>query len=220
MTSSKTHVYFVPGLAAGKEIFKNIRFPEDRYEVTILEWLIPEKKETLEGYARRMAGRIPHRDAVLIGVSFGGVLVQEMSAFLNLKNLVIVSSIKSKHELPSRLKFARRTSAYRLVPTGLVLSATDLTKFAIGPRSRKRLGLYQEYLSVRSKVYLDWAIRNMVCWDRNDPDPQVIHIHGDKDPIFPIKNISDCEIIEGGTHVMIINKGKQITQMLQDIIEK
>ncbi len=220
MTAPKTHVYFMPGLAAGKEIFKNIALPEDRYDITILEWQIPGKKETLEAYAKRMAEFITQDDAVLVGVSFGGVLVQEMKAFLNLRKLIIVSSVKSKHELPPRLKFARKTSAYRLVPTGLVLSTPDLTKFAIGPRTRKRLGLYQEYLSVRSKVYLDWAIRNMVCWDREEVDEKVVHIHGDKDPIFPVKNIDDYLPVEGGTHVMIINKGKRISQMLLEVIEK
>ena len=47
----------------------------------------------------------------------------------------------------------------------------------------------------------------------------VIHLHGDKDIVFPIKNIKDCHLIEGGTHIMLLNKGRVISQKLIEIIE-
>ena len=43
-----------------------------------------------------MAKEIKHKDAVLIGVSFGGVLVQEMAAFLDLRKLIIIFPIRKK----------------------------------------------------------------------------------------------------------------------------
>lgn len=213
-------VYFVPGLAAGKEIFRNIVLPKDRYEMHILEWLIPEHREPIDDYARRMTALVKHDNAVLIGVSFGGVVAQEMSHFLSLRKLIIISSIKTSLELPARLKFVRKTRAYKLIPTGLVLSTSNLTKFAVGPRSRKRLRIYQEYLHVRNKTYLDWAIRNMVCWDRTEALSGIVHIHGDKDVVFPIENIRNCEIIKDGTHIMLINKGKKVTDQIVESIEK
>lgn len=220
MNTEKTHIYFVPGLAAGKEIFKNIRLPEDRYELHILEWKIPESGDTLEAYAKRMSARVKYPNGILVGVSFGGVMAQEMAIFAKPRKLIIISSVKSKQELPLRLKLVRKTGAYKLLPTGWALSVKDLTKLAIGPRSKKRLSLYQEYLSVRDKSYLDWAIKQMVCWDRTRIDPKVIHLHGDADMVFPIKHIQGAEILEGGTHVMILNKGSWISERLQNIIEK
>jgi len=213
-----THVYFVPGMAAGKEIFKNIRLPKSRFQTHVLEWLIPEKNESIELYAKRMAERVKEPNSVLVGVSFGGVVVQEMAQYLTLKNLIIISSVKSKKELPTRMKFARKTGAYKLIPTRLVLSADNLTKFSVGPRSKKRLQLYQEFLHVRDKRYLDWAIKNMVKWQREEPMEEVVHIHGDSDVVFPIKNIDDCVKLEGGTHIMLLNKGKQVSEKLIEII--
>lgn len=220
MNSEKTHVYFVPGLAAGKEIFRNIKLPEDTYQTHILEWLLPEKKEKMSSYAQRMAAKIEHDNGVLIGVSFGGVVVQEMSQFLTLKNLIIISSVKKRAEIPKRLRIARRTRLYKLVPTGLILSTDDLTKYAVGPRSRKRLGLYNDYLHVRDKNYLNWAIKNMVCWKRREALTSIFHIHGDSDVVFPIKNIENCTIIKGGTHVMILNKGKEVSEKIIKIVEE
>ncbi|MEM7087546.1 MAG: alpha/beta hydrolase [Bacteroidota bacterium] len=219
MIPKKTHCYFVPGLAASKEIFKNIRLPEDQFEIHVLNWLIPEKDESLSAYAQRMAERIEHENPVLLGVSFGGVVAQEMSAFLNLRKLIIVSSVKTKNELPKRLKAIRKTGVYKLVPTGWALSVKDLTKFAIGPRSRKRLKLYQEYLWMRDKVYLDWAIKQMVCWERETVLADIIHIHGDEDVVFPIKNIKATHVLQHGTHIMILNKGSKVSKLLENILE-
>ncbi|MCB0458329.1 MAG: alpha/beta hydrolase [Flavobacteriaceae bacterium] len=216
---SKTHIYFVPGLAAGKEIFKNIILSEDTYELHIIEWLLPDKKESLSAYAKRMASLVTENNSVLIGVSFGGVMVQEMAAFLKLKKLIIISSVKCRSELPKRFTVAKLTKAYKLLPTGLVATAGDLARFAIGHRSKKRLKLYDEYLSVKDKVYLDWAIENMINWSRKEPSKEVYHIHGDIDPVFPIKNIKNVITLENGSHIMILNKGSKVSKLVQNIIE-
>ncbi|MEZ4779540.1 MAG: alpha/beta hydrolase [Flavobacteriaceae bacterium] len=216
---NKTHVYFVPGLAAGKEIFKNISLPENAYELHIIEWLHPQKKESLSEYAKRMASFVTEESSVLIGVSFGGVMVQEMAAFLKLKKLIIVSSVKCRTELPKRFTVAKFTRAYKLLPTGLVSTIGTLSKFAIGPRSKKRLKLYDEYLSVKDKVYLDWAIENMIHWNRKEPSKEVYHIHGDLDPVFPIKNIKNVITLEHGSHIMILDKGSKVSKLVQNIIE-
>lgn len=219
MNSEKKHIYFVPGMAAGSEIFKNIKLPEN-YEIHILEWLIPEKNESLSAYAKRMALRVEEKNAILIGVSFGGVVVQEMNDFLKLKKLIIISSVKTQSELPRRMKIASLTKAYKLIPTSLVLSVEDLTKFSIGPKSKKRLSLYQEYLHVRDKQYLDWALEKMITWDQKVQIENIVHIHGDKDAVFPIKYIEDCEVIKDGTHVMLLNKGREISKKIISILEE
>jgi hypothetical protein len=220
MSQDIIHVYFVPGLAAGKEIFKNIRLPKDRFQIHIIEWLIPKKNEPIELYAKRMSANVTFPDAVLIGVSFGGVMVQEMAHFLVLKKLIIISSIKNRKELPRRFKIARTTRLYRLMPSRMMLSAKDLTKFSMGPRSKKRLELYQAFLHVRSAGYLNWAIKNMVCWQPTVPNEEIIHIHGDGDVIFPIKNIKNCLVIEGGTHIMLLNKGSQVSKIIIEAISQ
>jgi len=120
MNNKKTHIYFVPGLAADKEIFENISLPENLYTLHIISWLIPSKKETIAQYAKRMAGFVTEKNAVLVGVSFGGVVAQEMNSFLKLKKLIIISSIKTKHELPTKFKIAKNLRFYKLIPTRLV----------------------------------------------------------------------------------------------------
>ena len=71
---------------------------------------------------------------------------------------------------------------------------------------------------MRDKVYLEWAIEQMVLWSRTEADKNVIHIHGDADDVFPIKNIQNCIIVKGGTHIMILSKYRWINENLPKII--
>ena len=218
MRQELIHVYFMPGMAANPSIFEYIKLPEDQFEIHLLEWILPIPNESLSSYALRMCNFITHENSVLVGVSFGGILVQEMSAYLKLRKLIIISSVKSKMELPTRMIIARRTRAYKLLPTQLAGSIDALGKYAFGSVVTKRIELYKKYLSVSDKSYLDWAIKQIICWDRDEPDPNVIHIHGEKDPVFPIANIVDPIVVKGGTHIMIINKYKWFNENLPKLI--
>lgn len=208
----------MPGMAASPLIFENIRLPEDRFEVHYLEWILPERHESLQNYAKRMSDLVVHDNPVLIGVSFGGMLVQEMARWITARKVIIISSVKSKDELPAKMLFARYTGIYKLLPTGLVNNVELLAKYAFGEAVVNRLELYRKYLSVRDKIYIDWAIHAIVCWNRTTVLPGIVHIHGDKDPVFPIAGIKDCIRIKNGTHIMIINRFKWFNEHLPSLI--
>lgn len=208
----------MPGLAASASIFERIDLPKETFEMYFLEWFLPEKQETLPSYAKRMAEKVKHKDAVLIGVSFGGILVQEMAKFLTLKKTIIVSSVKCNKELPRRMKLAGTTKAYKLLPTSLLGNIELLVKYAFGDVIKQRLKLYERYLHMRNKEYLDWAIEQVICWNRVEAAPNVIHIHGDADEVFPSKNIKNFVNVKGGTHLMILNRYKWFNQNLPKLI--
>ncbi|MEO8235220.1 MAG: alpha/beta hydrolase [Flavobacterium sp.] len=217
---SKVHIYFMPGLAASSSIFEKIKLPVDVFEIHLLDWIMPEKSETLTEYAERMSKFVKHDKAVLIGVSFGGILVQEMAQFLDLRKIIIISSVKSNKELPSRMKIAKTTKAYKLIPTSLLANVETLTKYAFGTMIKERLKLYKKYLTMKDKAYLDWAIEQVVCWERTIADKNVIHIHGDNDSVFPVQNIKEYINVNAGTHIMIVNRYKWFNENLPDIILK
>ncbi|MEW5675119.1 alpha/beta hydrolase [Flavobacterium enshiense] len=215
---NKIPVYFMPGLAASSKIFEKIHLPEEQFETHLLEWFLPEKMETLEHYAQRMAAEIKHEDAVLVGVSFGGILVQEMAKIIPVRKTIIISSVKSKSEFPIRMKLAKNTKAYKLIPTSMFSNVEFLLKYGMGEKVKERLELYKIYLSVNDKKYLDWAIENVLIWNRKEVDEKVIHIHGDNDDVFPIKNIKNCIVVKGGTHAMILFKYRWMNENLPKII--
>jgi hypothetical protein len=73
-------------------------------------------------------------------------------------------------------------------------------------------------LAVRNKHYLDWSIEQIINWERKDIDPEIIHIHGDADEVFPPKYIKEFIPVKGGTHIMILSKYKWLNENLPKII--
>jgi len=218
MSQEIIHVYLMPGMAANPTIFEQIKLPEDHFKIHWLEWVIPIHNENIKDYAKRLAKNVQHENIVLIGVSFGGIIVQEMSKFLTLKKLIIISSVKTRVELPKRMKIAKSTKAYKLIPTRLLSNVEALAKYAFGETASKRIELYKKYLSVSDKEYLDWAIEQMVCWKQDKAIPNIIHIHGEKDAVFPLYNIKNCITVSEGSHIMIINKFKWFNENLPKLI--
>ena len=211
----------MPGMAANSKIFERIQLPSEVFDMHFLEWIPPQKNESLTSYASRISESITHRDSVLIGVSFGGIIVQELKPFVNPRKIIIISSVKSNSELSKQMRIARRTKAYKLLPTKLFVDFKFFSKYVLTLFNiKERITLYKKYLTVRDKNYLDWSIEHIVNWEREEIDEDVVHIHGELDEVFPIKNIKNCIRIPGGTHIMILTKFKWLNENLPKIILK
>ena len=210
-------VYLMPGMGANPRIFEFISLSE-RFDVNFLSWIPPQKKESLEHYAMRMCQRVKHQNPILIGVSFGGVLVQEMARQMDCKKIIIISSVKSNQEMPKHMKLAQVINAHRLLPTQLIKNIETFALFVFGNGIQRRLDHYKRYLSERDPEYLSWAIDRLVKWNRNSPQKDIIHIHGAQDSIFPVKNIQDPFIKTDGDHAIILNKSDWFNKNLPKIL--
>lgn len=213
------HIYCMPGMAASPKIFEFIKLPSP-YVLHALSWIPPLKNEPLANYALRMCDRIKHPNPFLLGVSFGGILVQEMAKHIKVKKVIIVSSIKNNSELPIPMKMAQKTNAHKLLPMQWIKSLDALALFAFGKGIQRRLEMYQKYLSERNPEYLSWAIDALVKWNQEETMEGVLHIHGLKDTVFPIKNLQQPFLqIEAG-HAAIISHAKWFNKELPSLLGK
>lgn len=218
--SKKTAVYLMPGMAANPDIFEHIELPEEDFILRYLDWKKPFKGESLKAYSKRIAEDVKEPNPVLIGVSFGGVIVQEISKLIRVKRVVIISSVKTHSELPSRLKFLATTGLDKVLPTFLAPYAVNLRNLPLGRHIEKRLELYDKYMTHTGKHYLDWSIHALINWSQKSPLKNVVHIHGDRDKVLPIDNIETCIRVKGGTHVMIVNRFRWFNENLPSIIQE
>ena len=209
----------MPGMSANPLIFEMIKFPKDIYEVHLLKWIEPILNESIESYASRLSKDIIHHKPVLIGVSFGGLIVQEISKLLDVDKLIIISSVKSNTELPLYMKSAKFLKLYNYFPLKLFDEIFNISKFLKINKIYKKIDLVDKYLSVRDENYLKWAIREILNWKQKKPLEGVIHLHGDKDITFPISLIKNCITIQGGTHALILTKHRWLNKNLTQIIE-
>ena len=213
-------VYFIPGLGAGIEIFEKIHLPPNKYEIYFIEWLIPESEdEPLSHYVERMAQQVKHKNPVLVGVSFGGIIAQELSKIIPVRKVIIISSIKKRKEMPRRLRLMQRIRLYKLIPDKAFDDFSKFSRYTFGKKVKKKFQLYERYMRVRDRKYLIWAIENLLNWKETAVPENLIHIHGTADTVFPIKNIEHKIEIDGGNHAMILIKSRKISKLLNNLIE-
>ena len=218
----RTSIYLMPGMAASKKIFEFIKFPS-QYKVTYLVWIKPNANETIKSYAKRMSKFINDENPILIGVSFGGILVQEISKYIKVKKLIIVSSVKSKIELSLSMKFAKKTGIHRLLPLNWINDLEKLLLFVFGPSIKARVEAYKKYLSERDPDYLKWSINQIVNWKQIKYDENIVHIHGEKDKVFPLRYLDrnkNFYVVKNGTHATILRDNKWFSKNLPEIINK
>ena len=210
----------MPGLAASELIFEQLEFPNQAYELHFLKWIMPEKKESIQSYCQRLSAQITHQNIVLVGVSFGGLIVQELSLILNVKLTVIVSSISSERDLPKRIKFLKYSKIIHIIPSRVYSDVDKLIRFTLGEKSKKHKELYRKYLSFNNPTYLSWAFKTILNWENRNTISPLIHIHGSKDSVFPIKHIKTKGLItvESGTHIMIMKRYKWFNENLPKLI--
>ena len=210
----------MPGMSANPLIFKRIKFSDEKYEIHFLKWAKPVLNESIENYSKRLLDFIKHKNPILIGVSFGGLIVQEISKLIDVEKVIIISSIKSNRELPLYMKSAKFLKLYNYFPLKLFDDVFNISKSLKINKIYKKLDLIDKYLSVRDENYLKWAIREILNWKQEKPLLEVIHIHGDKDLTFPFSLIKDCIIVPGATHALILTKYRWLNKNLSLIIEE
>lgn len=217
-------IYQISGLGANGEAFKNLKLQEG-FEQIDVPWMTPEGDETLAHYTERMLDKInPKEDFLLMGLSFGGIIVQEMNRLIQPKHNFLVSTVKSRDELPRLFRFSSKTNAHKLIPMGFftskhVFSYMMLRKLYYTSRESDSLDHIFEF---KNPYYLKWSIHEILNWDHSKKyeTKNITHIHGDKDIVFPIENIKDCQVIKGGSHIMVMQKPKAVSREINLILNQ
>uniref|UniRef100_UPI0039A69187 alpha/beta hydrolase n=1 Tax=Ornithobacterium rhinotracheale TaxID=28251 RepID=UPI0039A69187 len=213
-------LYCISGLGANQKAFKFLKFP-DGIEPVFIEWLIPERGETLAHYTQRMAKNIDTSEGfALLGLSFGGIIVQEMNRFLSPKKTILISTIKNHRELPKSMHWGGKLHADRLIPMQFFTSDSFLSYSFFRKLYDRRLPEIKEFFTHRDPYYLKWSIHQIIRWNpKNLVVKNPHHIHGDRDIVFPVRNIKNADIIKGGTHIMVMQLAPKVSIQLKNYFD-
>lgn len=208
------HIYYISGFGADERIFAKIDFGEN--ESHFIGWKIPEKKETIESYAGRMAAEIIHPNPILIGLSFGGMMSIEIAKLITVEKIVLVSSVCCRKELPFYMKLTSALNLNRLIsmkPYGIL---EPIENRNLGVETKEEKQLLREYRKNLNLQYSNWAINEVVNWKNEWLPPNYIHIHGTNDHIFPIRNIINPKYkIKNAGHLLLMNNYQEVNQVFK-----
>lgn len=211
-------IYFISGLGADNRLFQYLHLPN----VTphFVRWITPLKNESWESYARRLLDQIPEREPTIIGMSMGGMMAVEISKIIPTKKIILISSSKTKKEIPPYFRLLRIFPGYRwlsyklLVHLGLIFGG-----WLFGTTCRADKDLLNEIIYDTDETLFRWSWHRVAHWKNIFTPNNIVHIHGDHDHMLPIQFIKADYIIHRGTHLMVISKADEISQILNKILD-
>ena len=212
------HIYCISGLGADERVFSKFQFPQ--HEIHFIKWIIPEKNESIESYAKKLIAQISHDNPILIGLSFGGMMCIEIAKQIKTEFIIIISSIKSKYQLPLWMKLTAKLKLNRLLPMRSFLLIEPLEDYNLGVTTKEEKAIAHEYRRNVDTRYSNWAVDNLVNWKNKTVPENLYHIHGTSDRIFSIKRTDPDFTIDNGGHLMIMNKSEEVNKCILSILQK
>jgi pimeloyl-ACP methyl ester carboxylesterase len=206
-------LYILSGLGADERVFQRLDF--SGFETTFIKWNNPYEKESLEHYSKRLLDQITTINPTIIGLSFGGIIAIEIAKQIKTEKVILISSAKTKFEIPFYFRFIGLLGIHRLFPTSVLKSSNFLTNYFFGAKTEFERQLLKQILNDTDPIFLKWAIEKITRWTNQTEINNLFHIHGTLDRILPRIFIKCDSTIKNGGHLMILNESEQMNIILK-----
>jgi pimeloyl-ACP methyl ester carboxylesterase len=208
-------IYFISGLGADERIFQWLRY--DGYTPVHLHWVPPERGESIEQYAQRLAINIQAERPIIVGLSFGGMIAIEIAKQIETEKVILISSVKTASQIPIYYKLFRALPIHRILPFKSLLWAFYwLAYWLFSPENSEQKKLLKTVLIETDPHFLKWALHKVVVWHNHEVPDTVVQVHGRRDRIFPYRRVTPDYTVENSGHLMVMSRAEEIS----DLIEK
>jgi hypothetical protein len=146
------------------------------------------------------------------------MLAAEMAKADPQMQAIIIASNKSAAEFPFYLRTGKYIPLYKWVPNGLIKN-TSVVSWVLGIKTNEQKKLLSQILSDLNPDFLKWAIEAILDWKEKEIAGNIKHIHGTNDKLLPCRYVKADFTIEGGTHLISINKPNEISTLLKELIQ-
>ncbi|MGN6353085.1 MAG: alpha/beta hydrolase [Parafilimonas sp.] len=210
------NLYCISGLGADERVFQYLDLSFAR--PVFINWINPLLGETLEAYASRLKEKfIGEENPLIIGLSLGGMLATEIAKQLPKANVIIISSAKTKKELPFYWRIFRRIPLYKALSYSLVKQTLAIQEYFLGAGSELSRQYEKTVIDRANMHFYKWAIGAIVSWENKMVPANVFHIHGSNDRLLPMRFVKPSFVINNGGHLMIIENAAEVSAVLKQI---
>ncbi len=209
----KPIVYAFPGLGTDRRMF-GLQLGLN-CELRIPDWIPPKKDESMNQYASRMAKTLDtSRPFSIMGVSLGGMMCMEIAKYVQPEKIMLISSCKTRSELPPHIRFAKSLGGATLMPVPAMRRAIQSWSRLLSdlPESQKRV--FDNMVMNVDGDFLIWAATAITRWKNETIHDNIIHIHGNDDKVLPFKYVQEDIVVEGGTHYMCASKADEVNELI------
>lgn len=217
-SQEKKELYVFPGQGSDERLFSKLNLEED-FEVKHIVYPMPDKKETMQSFAQKLIVQIDTTSHYsFLGTSIGGMLAVELTDVLSPEKTVIISSAKTKSELPGRYRFMSKVPVYKMFTGRGLKTGARIMQPIVEPDRNVEKETFKSMLRSKHPKYMKRTIAMIVEWEREEFSERIVHIHGDDDNTIPMKNVHADYIVEMGSHMITLTRSEEISQLISEIL--
>ncbi|MDA8692976.1 hypothetical protein N9L92_02860 [Saprospiraceae bacterium] len=213
-------VIFISGLGANEMAFSNIG--ELSYKKVMVKWIPVTQEDTLLSYTERLISiySISNND-ILVGLSFGGLISQKISALLGNKLLILVSSFRSKEDLKLLFRLPLTLGIHKLMPTFKIPIIDSIVARVLNGGNKDSIPVLNKMLQSTDYKLMKWSLDSIDKAESVDLSETVVYLLiGDKDLIVKTWKADNRTILKGGSHFAVYDQGVYMTELIKDIIRR
>ena len=204
------------GLGADHRVFQ---FLDIGQEIQVIKWVPPSKTDSFESYAKKLLPQIdPDEEYILLALSFGGLLAKEFQTLLNIKKVILISTVSQPEQLPLHFRLAAKLGVLRLIPDFLIVPPAAIMRIFFQP-GRTHRKMFNSIIRDTNPHFAKWAALILISWDnKEDWTVEMHHLHGSHDWVLPCPKDPKIHVLEGAHHLMVMNRNTEMSQLICDII--
>ncbi len=218
-----TRVYLIPGQGSDYRIYNNIQFDE-QFDTIHIHYITPLPLESMTAYAKRLSVQIDTTTPFyIIGVSLGGMIACELTDIIKPEKVIIISSADNATEIPELYHFFSNYPLHAIIPSSVFKYSTFIMQPLYEPDRKLERSICNAMIWDKDGIFIKRATAMIVGWNRTAEANQgknIIQIHGDLDHTIPIGNVKADYVIEGGSHMMTLTKGNEVTAIINTTLLK
>lgn len=211
-------VYFISGLGADERMFMKLKLPG--VNMIHVPWAEHDKYDELSCYAQKMSAQIKGENPIIVGLSMGGMIAVEISKIRPVKKLFLISSAKTKSELPSYDSWFGKLMKSRILPGFMYKMPNDILLDKFGAETEEDKALMSITLQDSDGQFMKWAMWAVANWENETFKEPLVHIHGRQDEMIPPENVNAQYWIEDGSHMMVFNRAEEVSSILMDELKE
>ena len=203
------NVYFISGLGADKSAFSRIQLKDVNIHHVL--WVKNNSTDNLTSYCQKLLSQFNTSEPfIIVGLSFGGIIAQELNKYASVKKTIIISSVKHHTQFP--WFYALGKWIVPLIPRAFFLKTNSVINYLFGAKG-KNIAVLNAIMKANDPAFVKWCVNQLLNWKKKVETSNLITIHGTDDKIIPFYQ---CDYrIEKGSHFMVYSRAKEISRILQ-----
>ncbi len=215
---SQPPLYLLSGLCADERLFQflQLRHPNPR----VIQWITPEPDDTMSSYATKLIRQIEpgQEPPILLGLSFGGMVIQEIAKQIPVRRLILLSSLANTQELPLHYRLAGSLQMHKWLPLGKFKRWTFPANWLFGAHTSDEKRILRDIIRDTDVPFLRWSLHQILHWRHQASTLNVVAIHGDRDLILPVPQFPHLHLVKDGQHLMVMSKAEEVSLLINQYL--